>query len=280
MAWVLRSCGYGASITQDNREEKYSRGICYNIFVSSSNARKQDLFRLKRKYDLALKASFFADMKKYDRVSLVDVVDLQYKAEMVCISVDSEDGLYLTNDFIVTHNTTVAVGVAKLLVGYGLYDSLTYIVSPCAEEELGFLPGDVAQKVSVYGTPLHQALIECNEQPERAIMQSDECGMDEGAWVNFIPHTHLRGANLKNKVVIIEEAQNYSFHHLKKTLTRCHDSAKVIVIGHSGQRDAFKEHESAFSRYIRHFDGDDRVAICELTRNYRGWISTHADELF
>lgn len=178
-----------------------------------------------------------------------------------------------------TGKTTIAVAVANLLVKYGRYDGLTYIVSPCAESQMGYLPGDVSAKVAVYGTPLYQALIECNEMPERAIYPGGASGYSEGSWVEFIAHTHLRGANLKNQVVIIEEAQNYSFHDLKKTLTRCHDSAKVIVIGHSGQRDAFTGGESAFSRYITHFEGDPRTAICNLTKNYRGWISSHADDL-
>ena len=93
-------------------------------------------------------------------------------------------------------------------------------------------------------------------------------------------HTFLRGSNFRRQAIIIEEAQNYTVNELKKTLTRCHDDCKVIVIGHNLQCDLPNVSNSGFIRYLQHFDcGDERVAICNLTKNYRGWISSKADEL-
>lgn len=54
-----------------------------------------------------------------------------------------------------TGKTTIAVGVANLLVQYGLYDGIVYIVSPTQEEKQGYLPGNSgAKKCSVYGTSI------------------------------------------------------------------------------------------------------------------------------
>jgi phosphate starvation-inducible PhoH-like protein len=156
---------------------------------------------------------------------------------------------------------------------------MTYIVAPVCEKDIGFLPGTVDQKVQVYNTPLYQALIEADEQPERVIAQNGDIGMKNGEWVEFIPHTFLRGANLKNRVVILDECQNYSVIEMRKVLTRCSDTSKVICIGHNGQRDAHTEGKSAFTRYMEHFAGDDRAAFCPLIKNYRGWIANHADSL-
>lgn len=207
----------------------------------------------------------------------------------MCLDKDQErfrDAIWSPGKIIVfsdspagTGKTTIAVGTANLLVKYGLYEGLTYIISPHCESKIGFLPGTVEQKVEAYNTPLFQALIESNEQPEKAVVQNGDASKKDGAWVEFIPHTFLRGANLKDRVVILDESQNYSLLDLKKTLTRCHDSSKVIMIGHNGQRDAYQSGESAFSRYINHFDGDERVAVCNLTKNYRGWLANHADAL-
>ena len=95
-----------------------------------------------------------------------------------------------------------------------------------------------------------------------------------------LTHTFLRGVNFENKVVIIDEAQNYYFDELMKVLTRIHDSCKVIVIGHDGQIDLYKNPErSGFVRYMNWFLGDERCEVCELKKNYRGWISEHADNL-
>ena len=71
---------------------------------------------------------------------------------------------------------------------------------------------------------------------------------------------------------------------LKKTLTRMHDSNKIIVIGHTGQCDLYKHTEkSGFLPYLNYFTElsktDNRVKICELKTNHRGWFSTMADSL-
>ena len=64
---------------------------------------------------------------------------------------------------------------------------------------------------------------------------------------------------------------------LKKVLTRCHDTCKVIVIGHTGQIDI--RGGSGFHRYLEHFQGHEKCAVCKLTTNHRGWLSTYADQL-
>ena len=97
------------------------------------------------------------------------------------------------------------------------------------------------------------------------------------AYVKLLTHTYLRGTNLRNKVVILDESQNYTVAELKKVLTRCHDSCKVIVIGHCGQIDI--KGGSGFARYLEHFADQEKCAVCKLTTNHRGWLSTFADML-
>lgn len=178
-----------------------------------------------------------------------------------------------------TGKTTITVATANMMARYNMYDGIVYIVAPCNEDRLGMLPGGIDEKLAPYNTPLYQALTECGEQPEAVVTQDRTGAMKNGEYILFTSHTYLRGTNFKDKIIIIDEAQNYSFFDLKKTLTRCLDSAKVILIGHSGQRDTCRSGESAFERYQEHFRGDSRTAICELTKNYRGWIASHADEL-
>ena len=102
-------------------------------------------------------------------------------------------------------------------------------------------------------------------------------------YVECITHTFLRGNNIENKVIIVDEAQNYYTDELQKTLTRIKDDCKVIVIGHTGQIDLYKNREnSGFEKYLKHFEkvkDDPRVRICNLTKNYRGWFSNYADSI-
>ncbi len=180
-----------------------------------------------------------------------------------------------------TGKTTIAVGTANLLYHYGLYEGIIYIISPVMEQRQGFLPGDEYAKNAPYMQSLIDALLTIGEDPMRCICY-DEDTNKSGAYIRFTADTFLRGCNFENKVVIVEEAQNFYGDLLKKTLTRIHDNCKVIIIGHDKQCDLVKNPErSGFVKYLEAFRlaNDPRAEICELKKNYRGWFSTFCDEV-
>ena len=179
-----------------------------------------------------------------------------------------------------TGKTTLAMGTANLLYQdkRNGYDGILYIVSPYGEQKQGFLKGDLAEKSEVYFEPAYQAMIECHMNPNTDVYSESLVSRKrDESFVKLITHTFLRGPNLKNKVVILDEAQNYTVADLKKVLTRCHDNCKVIVIGHTGQIDI--RGRSGFQKYLEHFQDQEKCAVCRLTTNYRGWLSTYADTL-
>lgn len=179
-----------------------------------------------------------------------------------------------------TGKTTIAVGVADMLVKYGLFDSIVYVMSPYGERKQGWLPGTITEKSAVYFEALYQALSSCNINPSAVINEENMSAMKNGtSYVNCITDTFLRGSNLDNAVIIIDEAQNYTVSQLKKTLTRVGKNVKVIVIGHELQCDLDNPYESGFVKYIEHFKDCERAAVCTLTTNHRSWISAHADEI-
>lgn len=179
-----------------------------------------------------------------------------------------------------TGKTTLAMGAANVLFHdkrNGM-NGIVYIVSPYGEEKQGFLPGTQTEKSEVYFEPAHQAMIEMGMNPNNDIISDSMTSRKKGdGFVKLLTHTYLRGTNLSRKVVIIDEAQNFTAADLKKVLTRTHDDCKVIVIGHTGQVDI--SGRSGFAQYIEHFRDCERCAVCELTINHRGWLSTHADKL-
>ena len=180
-----------------------------------------------------------------------------------------------------TGKTTLAMGVANILVQdkRNELDGIVYIVSPYGEGKQGYLPGSITEKSEVYYEPAYQAMIEVGMNPYSAVntkTMTEKRKPNDGI-VNLLTHTYLRGTNLQKKVVILDESQNYTVAELKKVLTRCHDSCKVIVIGHTGQIDI--NSKSGFAKYLAWFDGQERCAVCRLTTNHRGWLSTFADAL-
>ena len=179
-----------------------------------------------------------------------------------------------------TGKTTLAMGAARLLVQdkRNDLDGIVYIVSPYGEQKQGYLPGSITEKSEVYYEPAYQAMIEVDMNPNVDVISDVMTAKKKGeGYVKLLTHTYLRGTNLQNKVVILDESQNYTVAELKKVLTRCHDTCKVIVIGHTGQIDI--RSGSGFARYREHFQGQEKCAVCKLTTNHRGWLSTYADML-
>ena len=180
-----------------------------------------------------------------------------------------------------TGKTTLAMGAANILVQdkRNKYDGIVYIVSPYGEGKQGYLPGSITEKSEVYYEPAYQAMIGVGMNPYSDVntkSMTEKRKPNDGI-VTLLTHTYLRGTNLQNKVIILDESQNYTAAELKKVLTRCHDSCKVIVIGHTGQIDI--RGGSGFARYLEHFKDQERCAVCELHTNHRGWLSTWADAL-
>lgn len=197
---------------------------------------------------------------------------------------DPEKKIVFCNSAAGTGKSVIAIGTAIIMYQYGLYDGITYIVAPYAEAKMGFLPGTVEEKISAYLEPLKQAVLESGESPMHTIIQESPVTQFKGdcpePYINAISHNYLRGQTLSRNIVIIEEAQNQTEFDLRKSLSRVKDDCKVIVIGHTRQVDLDNPGCSGFERCIEHFrsKNDDRVAICTLTTNYRGFVSRVADE--
>ena len=177
--------------------------------------------------------------------------------------------------------TTIAVAMAKYLWEQkGM--KMTYVFSPVEERAMGFRPGTQEEKEVEYLQPLFDALIEVGEQQPMLLLENDgnEEGMKSGkTWIDAKSHIFGRGTNLKDRVVIVEETQNFTRGDLKKLLTRIHDTCIVIVIGHTGQCDLPASSTSGFEPYMKHFEGEPYAGVVKLTHNFRGVISTKADEL-
>lgn len=179
-----------------------------------------------------------------------------------------------------TGKTTVATATANLLVKYGRYKGIVYVASPTQEQTQGYLAGSLEQKSEPYFEPFYQALNKLGINLMTCFSNDISNQKNGTGYIECMTHTFLRGCNFEDKVVIIDESQNYYLDELKKVLTRIHDNCKVIVIGHSGQIDLYNNPEhSGFVRYLEHFQSGKRCIVCKLTKNYRGWISSRADEL-
>ncbi|MFO7928909.1 MAG: PhoH family protein [Candidatus Humimicrobiaceae bacterium] len=113
------------------------------------------------------------------------------------------------------------------------------LVKPVVEagEKLGYLPGDIYDKVSPYLKPLYDALYEMLD------VEIFQQYMDMGI-IEVVPLAYMRGRTLNDSFIILDEAQNASPEQMKMFLTRLGFSSKVVITGDITQIDLPKEKES------------------------------------
>ena len=192
---------------------------------------------------------------------------------------DDSNNFILVDAVSGSGKTLIAVACAKQLVANGHCRSAVFIVPTPNEEDLGYRPGSTAEKLADYMVPLRQALIKIGEDPNRVVADSlDENLADSSRWLIFCSQAFLRGVNFENQVVIIDEAQNFTIPQIKKIISRCYDSCKVIVIGSSSQID-IDQNQSCFARLMNHMEGVEGYTKCELPISYRGKLAMHIDKL-
>ncbi|RDD31528.1 phosphate starvation-inducible protein PhoH [Prosthecochloris sp. ZM] len=106
-----------------------------------------------------------------------------------------------------------------------------------AGESLGFLPGDLAQKIDPYLRPLYDAL-------QDMLTAEKLRALTEQRIIEIVPLAYMRGRTLNNAFIILDEAQNASNKQMKMCLTRLGINSKAIITGDVTQVDLPKEIES------------------------------------
>ena len=127
-----------------------------------------------------------------------------------------------------------------------------------AGERLGFLPGDLQNKVDPYLRPLYDALYEMLG-PE-TFQKYQERGSIEVA-----PLAYMRGRTLDDSFIILDEAQNTTKEQMKMFLTRLGFGSKIVITGDVTQIDLPTDKTSGLKDALRVLEGVQDIAICRLT---------------
>ena len=127
-----------------------------------------------------------------------------------------------------------------------------------AGERLGFLPGDLQNKVDPYLRPLYDALYDM--LGAETFQKYQERGSIEVA-----PLAYMRGRTLDDSFIILDEAQNTTKEQMKMFLTRLGFGSKIVITGDVTQIDLPDDKTSGLKDAIRVLDGVKDIAICRLT---------------
>ncbi|MFE8104331.1 phosphate starvation-inducible protein PhoH [Brenneria goodwinii] len=125
-----------------------------------------------------------------------------------------------------------------------------------ADEDLGFLPGDIAEKFAPYFRPVYDVLL---RRLGASFMQY--CLRPEIAKVEIAPFAYMRGRTFENAVVILDEAQNVTVNQMKMFLTRLGENVTVIVNGDITQCDLPSGVKSGLRDALERFAEDDMIGI-------------------
>ena len=128
-----------------------------------------------------------------------------------------------------------------------------------AGEKLGFLPGDMKDKIDPYLQPLYDAL----EDMIPAVKLQD---MMEKRIIQIAPLAFMRGRTLSDAVVILDEAQNTTPAQIRMFLTRMGWNTKMIITGDMTQVDLPREHQSGLREAIRILKDVEGISFVELTK--------------
>ncbi|HOX33324.1 MAG TPA: PhoH family protein [Spirochaetales bacterium] len=176
--------------------------------------------------------------------------------------------LYLKG--LASHDLSFAVGPAGtgktyLAVAWALRELLTkskrklVLTRPVVEagESLGFLPGDLAQKISPYLRPLYDSM-------EALVPFEVVRRLEESRAIEIAPLAYMRGRSLSNCVVILDEAQNTTKEQMKMFLTRLGENSRAVVTGDVTQIDLPRKGESGLVHALQVLSRVEDIFVCRL----------------
>jgi len=176
--------------------------------------------------------------------------------------------LYLRG--LARHDISIAVGPAGtgktyLAVAWALREVLSksrrrlVLTRPVVEagESLGFLPGDLGQKISPYLRPLYDAM-------ESLVPYDVVKRLEDNHIIEIAPLAYMRGRSLNNCVVILDEAQNTTKEQMKMFLTRIGEGSAAVVTGDVTQIDLPRKSESGLVHALSVLSGIEEIFVCRM----------------
>jgi predicted ribonuclease YlaK len=231
----------------------------------------------------ALPASFAATPAPQ---RFIDCVELVGRKEAQCILIDHPEHLYITDDFVVTHNTLLALAAGlKRTIEDETYARMLVSrpVIPMGRD-VGFLPGDIDEKLNPWMQPifdnLEQLLAGRDQKNKKDGIRTFQ-ELQERGQLHVEPLTYIRGRSLPYQYLIVDEAQNLTPHEVKTIVTRCGEGTKVVLTGDPFQIDNpyVDSTTNGLSVAAHRFKGQPLAAHLVMTKGERSELAEIAANL-
>lgn len=159
-----------------------------------------------------------------------------------------------------TGKTYIACAEAlKLIKSKTRYKKILLVksVTQLKGEELGFLPGDLKEKLDPY-------MISFLDNFEKIIGESMTGKLRDLGIINIQPLAFVRGRSIDNTIIIVDEAQNISIDNMRTLMTRIGDNSKMVILGDVKQKDLKNKKESSLEVIIDKFNNIENFGCVEL----------------
>ena len=142
-----------------------------------------------------------------------------------------------------------------------------------SKEEIGFLPGDLREKMDPWVQPIYQNMFALYDKVKIEKL------IEEGK-IEIVPVSFMRGRTFLNKFLIIDEAQNLTSKQMKTLITRAGPGTKVVCLGNIAQIDTpyLTEGSSGLTYVVDRFKGWDHNGHVTLMRGERSRLADYAAE--
>ena len=262
------SLGYVVELTKYKKDDIYVFKIATHISI----VEKDLLLRIESKKELARKMQI-SSTGENKSLAITKIEKMNKKVEMVCILVDNDEHLYLTNDYLVTHNTGILCKAGIAAVRKGEFDKLLWVRNNIEVKDtnpLGSLPGDLLQKMWWTAGPL---IDHCGG--EFGLERLIEEGRVEIAYLG-----HLRGRDIRNSLIICSEAENLTKQHLQLLLGRVGEGSNLWLDADLRQRDKqIFEKTAGIENMIEKLKGNPLFGYIHLEKTERSATACLADLL-
>lgn len=249
-------------------------------------------------FKLSRKSTKFKERTKYQPVRIIEKVELVGKKFAQCISVDAKDHLYITDDYIVTHNTLISLAAAlELTLTKRKYNKIliTRNIQPLGKD-IGALPGLLQEKMDPWIAPFKDNLeFLLNENIDDAISKgATKSKKSENLKHSFAMQdlfdrgiiqveatTFIRGRSIPKCIFLVDESQNLSLHEMKTILTRVGEGTKIVLLGDHNQIDStyLNKFTNGLVIAIEKFKGEEIAGHISLVKGERSKLATIASEL-
>ena len=240
------------SIPNYNYNKKNKKGkISYTITITMN----PDInpFMVKRKHDKVIPKTKYKPKRLITNIKKIGVKKAQ------CIKVDNPERLYLTNNYIVTHNTFTTCYTALELLGNRKIEEII-ITKPLLESSfsMGFLPGTVEEKIEPYMKSYISTFKKMvGVEKLKELMSNDVIKIET---LNF-----MRGETYDGAILLLDEGQNLDMKDLMLWITRLGNNSKAVLMGDVSQYDV-RENKSNFKSFRDILKGMDDFDIFEFER--------------